>query len=122
MDYTERINKEGPIASVQGLVTATVAENPSLYYICVIDRWLANRETCRSGNCEHCSGISKDVPYFLIAGGVTVPYKYFRVQRDLYLPGRGLSMIRKVDGLEESVPLHFGSGDSSIFLREACTS
>jgi hypothetical protein len=31
-------------------------------------------------------------------------------------------MIRKVDGLEELAPLHFGPGGSSIFLWEAYTS
>jgi hypothetical protein len=31
-------------------------------------------------------------------------------------------MIQKADGLEELASLHFGPGDSSIFLREAYTS
>ena len=49
-------------------------------------------------------------------------YKNANARRSRHLPGRGVSMIQKVDGLEEPAPLHFGPGDSSIFLREAYTS
>jgi hypothetical protein len=49
-------------------------------------------------------------------------YKALQWRPGIHLPGRGVSMIQKVDGLEKSAPLHFGPGDSSIFLREAYTS
>jgi hypothetical protein len=39
-----------------------------------------------------------------------------------HLPGRGISMISKVDGLGRLSPLHLGHGSLSIFLREAYTS
>ena len=49
-------------------------------------------------------------------------YIYPQVPRSSHLPGRGLSMIKKVDGLGQLSPLHYGCGSSSIFLREAYTS
>jgi hypothetical protein len=43
-------------------------------------------------------------------------FKYPGSRYVSHLPGRGRSIIQKVDGLEESAPLHFGPGNSSIFL------
>ncbi len=56
------------------------------------------------------------------AGGGRKGYKEGEGRRNPYLPGRGLSVVMVVDGLGDPIPLHYGTGDSRIFLRGACTS
>ncbi len=56
------------------------------------------------------------------AGGGREGYKQGEGRREPYLPGRGRSVVRMADGLGDPAPLHCGAGDTSIFLRGACTS
>jgi hypothetical protein len=46
------------------------------------------------------------VPYGLAIQGVKAAFKKVDGREGSYLPGRGLSMNIKVDGLEELTPLH----------------
>jgi hypothetical protein len=115
---SQRIDKEGGAATPEETAKEEFAKRAHFLRWTMLQEQTSQREL--SGAVGRGSG--RLCPISIGDAGGAGGYKRAAKARPPHLPGRGLSMISKVDGLEEPAPLHHGPGDFSTFLREAYTS